>query len=661
MKKKLIIIRNDIILYSIMPVLKIIMFIFNVIRHPFINISVWVTLALFWAIKENVEVFLYLDGSKMFVMSAGLVAIITFISTRLESQTIDTDNKENYYYGYNIKKQHMHDSFWLNRFSEAPIKLLFWITAILPVIMICAGIKYNSDLLESIAELINKNELIIESLWLAVYSVNWIYCIAVLIELIYLSRNSFSRSALYITSDYFAKHSIDIKIENYYEILFGRIFDRYFIEDVRTGKVEKAISYVFGYGKEVSKDSNEYYNYVKKAFRVEQCKAYELYKKVEKYGKNTKNKFVLFLFSRGLVTLGFYYMIKWEVISRQEDIGALELLYIANNDLNFLGELEESFRDYKEYREAFWKIDGQQFHRVVNERASKINRNINEIVKLLCEKVNDSEYISEVIERKGAELVVGTLNELKIIDGIICKRNIKGRQCDDSEVNSDMTSISYFERFFKSLIGNVGSKVDKVLLCELVLGNYSCRFNLGDKARTCCKELLMGVDEYQDSIIKLLLSYLNLGDIISALVFKLIYYERTKKLITVDEYTIWREAFDNIDRENRDTLFQLEKENYEDTLCKDIDSSRVSHYVFDDFLTWLWRSLFKSFDDEMIDQAWRRKKVLSMKNYIIFRLLLTHRIHRSDLFICLSLEKKKEIQEELLAIKKILNEEGIVI
>lgn len=48
---------------------------------------------------------IYRNKRKRYVfMSVGLVSIITFISNFLEKQTIDIDNKDNFYLGYNIKK-----------------------------------------------------------------------------------------------------------------------------------------------------------------------------------------------------------------------------------------------------------------------------------------------------------------------------------------------------------------------------------------------------------------------------------------------------------------------------------------------------------------------------------------------------------------------------
>lgn len=119
-----------------------------------------------------------LKGKEMFLMSVGLVSIMTFISNYLEKQTIDIENKDNFYLGYNIKKLEFHDNFWLKRFNELPVKQMFGTIAILPINTIGSELKYNSEILNEIFEIIIANIEYIDSIWLAVFIVVSFYCTA---------------------------------------------------------------------------------------------------------------------------------------------------------------------------------------------------------------------------------------------------------------------------------------------------------------------------------------------------------------------------------------------------------------------------------------------------------------------------------------------------
>ena len=111
---------------------------------------------------------LYLQADYLF-WSARLVSIITFISNFLEKQTIDIDNKDNFYLGYNIKKLKFHNNFWLKRFNELPVKLLFWAIAIIPIITICVELEYRSKVLNEMVEIMVAHIKYIDSIWLATF------------------------------------------------------------------------------------------------------------------------------------------------------------------------------------------------------------------------------------------------------------------------------------------------------------------------------------------------------------------------------------------------------------------------------------------------------------------------------------------------------------
>lgn len=77
-------------------------FVYEIVRHPIKNISIWLVGLLSYLIYVNIEI--DFKGKDMLLMSVGLVSIMTFLSNFLEKQTIDIENKNNFYLGYNIKR-----------------------------------------------------------------------------------------------------------------------------------------------------------------------------------------------------------------------------------------------------------------------------------------------------------------------------------------------------------------------------------------------------------------------------------------------------------------------------------------------------------------------------------------------------------------------------
>ena len=61
--------------------------IYVICRYPWKHISIWLSIILSCFIYKNIEV--QLKWKEMFLMSVGLVSIMTFISNYLENQTVD--------------------------------------------------------------------------------------------------------------------------------------------------------------------------------------------------------------------------------------------------------------------------------------------------------------------------------------------------------------------------------------------------------------------------------------------------------------------------------------------------------------------------------------------------------------------------------------------
>ena len=256
--------------FCLREISKLFFFILGIVIHPIKNISIWMIVLLSGLMMGNISI--QLTGKDMFLMSAGLVSIMIFISNFLEKQTVDIDNKDNFYLGYNIKKLKFHDNFWLKRFNELPVSLLFWLIAGFPIIVICSKLEFNIEIFNKVFKSMNENIEYIKVIWLSAFVVISTYCTALLIESVALSSKTFSQSYLYKTTNLYEKIKIGAEIEQSFKKLFNNIFSFKTIvglEDDLQFKIERGIDYIINRGTDVSSNEEELHKFYNLAFHCE--------------------------------------------------------------------------------------------------------------------------------------------------------------------------------------------------------------------------------------------------------------------------------------------------------------------------------------------------------------------------------------------------------
>lgn len=270
-------------------------FIIEIVIRPIKNISIWMIVLLSFLIVGNIPI--QLTGKEMFLMSVGLVSIMIFISSFLERQTVDIDKKDNFYLGYNIKKLKFHDNFWLKRFNELPVSLLFWIIAGFPIIDICSQLEFNFEIINNVFKCINEIIEYIKVIWLSAFVVISTYCTALLIESVALSSKTFSQSYLYKTTNLYEKTKIGAEIEQSFKKLFNNILSFKTIvgpivglEDDLQSKIERGIDYIINRGAEVSSNEEELHKFYNLAFNCESEKIDVLIKRTKKYCETEEKK-----------------------------------------------------------------------------------------------------------------------------------------------------------------------------------------------------------------------------------------------------------------------------------------------------------------------------------------------------------------------------------
>lgn len=212
-----------------------------------------------------------------------------------------------------------------------------------------------------------------------------------------------------------------------------------------------------------------------------------------------------------------------------------------------------------------------------------------------------------------------------------------------------------------------GCIFDYVLKCENRDGKFTKEFcnilKLGyvdqfilNEAKNCSYKQIMRGDNISDFQLKWLLSLINDNDVIVALIFCIAYAERSRKgYMSAGIYSIWKERINELLYKNE--LYELNNDRYVDELIEKIKQSHVSHFIYPEFIKWLWESFFVEFDSIMYQEFQKLgdsgiRKNFDLCSYMILRSLLLdeENAYNSLLF---TKSENNEIQKELLQIKEI--------
>ena len=552
--------------------MEILFFAYDIIMHPIKNISIWLVGLLALLIYGNLSI--KIKGKDMFLMSVGLVSIITFISNFLEKQTIDIDNKNNFYLGYNIKKMKFHNNFWIKKFNELPVKLLFWAIAIIPIITICVELEYRSKVLNEMVEIMVTHIKYIDSIWLAAFIVSSCYCTALLIESVDLSRKNFAQSYLYKITNNFERHKIKIEVEQDFKEIFNNIFNiksRLGLENNFYSNVERVINYIVNKGNAVSASDSEIIEFYNIAFECEGNKIDDLLNKVYKYAKCKENKKIKFfidiydayILSRILKLFKLYYHIKWNTITKLHVLPS-GIINIAIQDLRRLLEIETKLHENKGYENIFWGIYTRNRY-YFREDKTESNLCISKICEILEEKFSDINFLD-------------CFNDMNTMMKLFDVLNMIGSQIED-----DRYFPTIFRTIFEHIIDDRSKESTFVKLFYDSMRNKYLPEYLFNERNNASKNILMRGNVMTNNILEYLLNFMRLEDIIVVLIFRLAYSERSgREIMTIDEFEVWKSAFNKLTV--RKDIDDIKESNFIDEICSEISKSHVSHFIFGQFI-----------------------------------------------------------------------------
>lgn len=645
--------------FCVREISKLFFFILGIVIHPIKNISIWMIVLLSGLIMGNISI--QLTGKDMFLMSAGLVSIMIFISNFLEKQTVDIDNKDNFYLGYNIKKLKFHDNFWLKRFNELPVSLLFWLIAGFPIIVICSKLEFNIEIFNKIFKSMNENIEYIKVIWLSAFVVISTYCTALLIESVALSSKTFSQSYLYKTTNLYEKIKIGAEIEQSFKKLFNNIFSFKTIvglEDDLQFKIERGIDYIINRGTDVSSNEEELHKFYNLAFNCEGKKIDVLIKRIKKYFETEENKKIRYiihaiLLKRNLDIIYWYYIHKWSILNRLK-VMPTEIVNLAIIDLSKLLDIEIDFYRSKDYQDIFWQICNGDIKSVRLSRPyNKSNRDnikrnycIYRIYLVMLEKVEDINFLNQL---KNPKDIMDLLNVFNEID----------KEGENSKYFSSIFSILFLKTIDREYKDNDFINLFSKKMSDKYMPEY-----LKNERVNCSKNILLSGEFSEDlmdnNALDYLLMFMKLEDIILVLTFCLAYSERSgKEVMKIEEFKIWKTSI-----YNQNLIGDIENIRYSEFLCKLCNNSNVNHFIFEGFIKWMWDSIFKPFDENIYEEFLKLgndgiRRNFSLDRYFIVRLLLCTYPNKSVSLFDFKEENKQKIKKELSSIKVILENENI--
>ena len=640
-KEKVINFLHDVIYILI----RLILFPIDIVMHPIKNISCSFIFILYMVLYK-IDIY-KLSGKEMFLFSAGMVTILTFIVTFLQSVTVESSNKGNFYFGYNLKTN-LHDNFWIKKLYEMNIKLFLWIIFIIPGLRIATNYSYEFKILNDISDFLKKNENNLYCIWVCFIIVVCIYCAAVLIEAINFTENKFRLSNFYTPNNEKSKYKIKQQVEkeyrNYFKSILKNIAAR-FKNSYNQITVNELIAYIFRKAKEVTNTQDEFNEYLECVFNAENDCIYKIYEKIDKLInsmckiKNFK-KIELFLLENYLEKVKYYYMQKWSSIKRFSyyEYSFSEICKIINIDLIRLDKLENKFInqsvDIKEiYNDLFQENYSSNELFCTNSKPVR-NVCIAHIIDVLIEMCKKPQMYEDLEFDKDIYMIFNTLNRCNNLNNYISN-----------------VFVCIFNYTFKceKRDGNFISA-----FCNKLQSKYCDQF-IKNEAEICSYNKIMSGDNISDFQLRWLLSLLNDDDVIVAIIFCLAYAERSgKDYMSINTYRIWKDRTRELIYKN--VLCKLNNDSYVDELIKKIQKSHVSHFIYPEFVKWLCKSFFVDFDSLMYQQFKdlgdkRIKNNFSLRSYMILRSLL---LDEMEVYNSLSFteSENEEIQKELILVRK---------
>ncbi len=620
----------------------------------------------------------HIDIPKMFVFTIGLTTLLAFISNSLFKDLLQS-NQSNYYLGFNKERFYTYRDLYIKLFAASPLGLLLFPIDIIPIfIALFDMLKITADSLLSF----------MCALWISAYFLIVSFLAIVVTKCFLIDISKFSQQFTLDGNQKDLKHRIEMYISKRCESSFRGVFNN-----------QKRIRYLYLYITQVEfdndifnrlvdlvqimcRDETERKTYFETIFGRNNGISAAISQAINKLASVKHLKYPK-VARQELFTIRSIYMSKWQTIyetlkNDQSIIPPNSVINMGLIDLHDLHILEGVFIEQdnsilEDFKDIFWgnRIGPTTALYPISDSNKSKNESIAYIVWTLQYGFDRCHWMEILRENNDENMNVflSLCKELKEIDKtqeIISKRTCapSGKQniaiVTNAKDTKDKEIPQHHNRFFSRVFDSIFSQMvdcpelnnSKQLLKKLSQpGN-----DFFEDAVNLSKIKLFEFEGSQKKIdsLEVLLSFLSLSDIVSALIIILFWRRRdnsVRSTMSTDEFDLWnktiRREFNpyalDINQQNR--IIEELEENVKSNIDYFADKTLVGH-------------LGKVMNSELNDKQYQEFKNLkgdiyfSSRAYFLLYLLLNRNYTIfSDPIIfftgCFSDEVTEEIKKEL--------------
>ena len=640
----------------------IIKFLIGLVFHPFKNslfILEVILAVLLYSDNESLAKYIHLfigfadyngtshiDIPKMFVFTIGLTTLLAFISNSLFKDLLQS-NQSNYYLGFNKERFYTYRDSYIKLFAASPLGLLLFPIDIIPILIALFDmLKITADPLLSF----------MYALWISAYFLIVSFLVIVVTKCFLIDISKFSQQFTLDGNQKDLKHRIEMYISKRCESSFRSVFNN-----------QKRIRYLYLYITQVEfnndifnrlvdlvqimcRDETERETYFETIFgrnngisaAISQAINNLASVKHLKYPEVTRQE---------LFTIRSIYMSKWQTIyetlkNDQSIIPPNSVINMGLIDLHDLHILEGVFVEQdssilEDFKDIFWgnRVEPTTALYPISDSNKSKNESIDYIVWTLQYGFDRCHWMEILRENNNENMnvFISLCKELKEIDKtqeIISERTYapSGKQNIAIVTNAKDEEISqHHNRFFSRVFDSIFSQIvdcpelnnSKQLLKKLSQpGN-----DFFEDAVNLSKIKLFEFEGSQKKIdsLEVLLSFLSLSDIVSALIIILFWRRRdnsVRSTMSTDEFNLWKKT---IQRKEPD-LYSLDTDQ-QNRIIKELEENVESNidYFADKTLV---RHLGEVMNSELNDKRYQKFKKLkgdihfSSRAYFLLYLLL---------------------------------------
>ena len=224
---------------------------------------------------NNYKLIFNIGQSKMVATVVAIFTLLTYINDFIINKTINSDDKSNFYLGYNIKFYSLYQKAGFKIYASQNLGFFLILMVLIQAALIFTKFNYSLEILMSLSNFILRYSKVLLAAWCSLLLVTIQYILLILYTIINYSKERFYN--LYnLDLDYYDNINVEDKIEvklshQYKNLIFDLFKDAILLKyNHLSGKSSQLTEYILSKGKSVSNNDEELYNYLWHAYLNEE-------------------------------------------------------------------------------------------------------------------------------------------------------------------------------------------------------------------------------------------------------------------------------------------------------------------------------------------------------------------------------------------------------